>query len=167
MSHSTFNTTVTDTLNAPWKSPVRLLHWLTAISLAGAAFLTSHGDIGHTTLGWLALGALLIQQFGLSKTYASGPITLLITAGVVVLNLSGLLAPQDTLHLGATLVALVIAALYCATILFEALQCIAGHNYHQGIRIVYTTTPSHHCHDKESIAAARINRKVSAILPGA
>ena len=108
-----------------WKSPVRVLHWVIATSLAGATFLTSQGEIGHITLGWIALSGLSIQLFGLGNIYAPGLALWLVTAGVVALNMSGLLAAHSSFHLGATLVVLVITAFYCATVLFELLQRIA------------------------------------------
>jgi len=108
--------------NSLWTAPVRAFHWLAATSLAGAAILTSQGDVVHVTLGWIALGALLFQLIGLRKTSAPNPALYLVTVGVIILNLSGLLAPHGTTHTGATLVALVLAAFYCATVLFESLQ---------------------------------------------
>jgi|GEM_PF-3550679 len=126
MPQSTFNTSDPYTTNVLWKTPVRVLHWLAAASLAGAAFLTTQGDSGHAALGWIALGSLLIRLFGSGKAAASGPALWLVTAAVVVLDLSGLLAPHGTVHAGATLVALVLAALYCATVLFESVQRITA-----------------------------------------
>ena len=122
MPQSTFNSNETHTPDVLWKTPVRLLHWLTAASMAGAAILTSQGDIGHAALGWIALGALLIQLFGCRNDCTPSPTLWLVTADVVILDLSGLLAPQGTIHLGATLVVLVLAAFYCATVLFKSLQ---------------------------------------------
>jgi hypothetical protein len=49
-----------------------------------------------------------------------------VTPGAVALNLSGLFAAHSAFHLGATLIVLVIAALYCATILLESLQRITA-----------------------------------------
>jgi len=126
MPQSTFSTSDPYTTNALWKTPVRALHWLAAASLAGAAFLTSQGDSGHAALGWIALGALSIRLFGSGEARAHGPALWLVTAAVVVLDLSGLLAPHGTIHAGASLAALVLAALYCATVLFESVQCITA-----------------------------------------
>jgi hypothetical protein len=110
--------------DVPWNVPVRLLHWLTAGSLAGAVFLTSQGDFGHALLGWVALGVLLFRVTGFRKRFSPGPAIWIVTASVVVLVLSGQFAPLGTVHLGATLIALVLAAFYCATVLFESLQRI-------------------------------------------
>ena len=82
--------------------------------------------MGHTTLGWVALGGLLIQLFGLRQTNAPAFVLWLATVGVVALNMSGLLAAHGAFHLGATLVILVITALYCATVLFELLQRVSA-----------------------------------------
>jgi hypothetical protein len=90
--------------------------------MAGAAFLTAHGDSGHVALGWIALGALLIRLFRSSNANPPGPVLWLVAASVLGVNLSGVLAPNGVVHLGATLVTLVLAALYCATALFESMQ---------------------------------------------
>lgn len=124
MPQSTSNTYETYTPDPLWKAPVRVLHWLTATSMAGATFLTSQDEIQHTTLGWVALSGLLILLLGLSNAAASRLALWLVTAGVVALNVSGLLAADSTFHLGATLLVLVITAFYCATVLFELLQQI-------------------------------------------
>ena len=126
MPQSTLSTSDTCKAGQIWKPPVRLLHWLIATSMAGATFLTSQGDMGHTILGWVALGGLLIQLFGLRQTTAPAFVLWLATVGVVALNMSGLLAAHGAFHLGATLVILVIAALYCATVLFELLQRVSA-----------------------------------------
>jgi len=68
------------------------------------------------------MGGLLIQLLGQGNNPATCVVLWLVTAGVVVLNQSGLLAAQSTFHLGATLVVLAMAAFYCAAILFELLQ---------------------------------------------
>ncbi len=122
MSRSTFKSHEGYTPYSPWKAPVRVLHWLIAISLSGATYLTTQGEPGHATLGWIALGGLLILLLGSRNSYAPGHALWPVTAGVIALNLSGLLAAQSTFHLGATLVALAIAAFYFATVLFELLQ---------------------------------------------
>jgi len=126
MPQSTFSTSETYTANTFWKVPARVLHWLIAASMASAAFLTSQGDMGHATLGWVALGGLLIRLYVSIKVHTPGLMLWLVTAGVVTLNLSGLFAAQSVLHLGVTLVVMAIAALYCATILFESLQRITA-----------------------------------------
>jgi cytochrome b len=110
------------TQNALWKTPARVFHWLTAVSLLGATSLTSQGDIGHAALEFIALGALLIQLLGISKAHTPGHALWLVTTVVIVLDLSGWIAPYSTFHLGTTLAALVLASLYCATVLFESLQ---------------------------------------------
>jgi len=122
MSQSRFNTSATRMPHTPWNVPVRVWHWLIAASLAGAAFLTAPGDPGHATLGWLALGALLIRVPGSGTAAARTPVHWLVAVDVLVLDLSGCLAPHGSLHTGASLVTLVLAALYCATVLFESIQ---------------------------------------------
>jgi hypothetical protein len=126
MSESTNSISEAYTPSLLWKAPVRFLHWLVAISMAGATFLTAQGEMGHTMLGWVALSGLLIQLLGLRETYAPGLVLWLVTAGVIALNMSGLLAAQSIFHLGATLVMLVIAAFYCATVVFELLQRVGA-----------------------------------------
>lgn len=122
MTKSAFNSCGTRIPNPLWNAPARVLHWLVAISLSGATYLTAHGETGHAILGWIALGGLLMQLPGKGNNPATGVVLWLLTAGAVALNLSGLLAAQSTFHLGATLVVLVMAAFYCATVLFELLQ---------------------------------------------
>jgi hypothetical protein len=122
MQQSTYKPMVIHLSNTLWTAPVRAFHWLAATSLAGAAILTSQGDVGHVTLGWIALGALLIQLIGLRKASVPNPALYLVTTGVLILNVSGLLAPHGTTHTGATLASLALAAFYCATVLFEFLQ---------------------------------------------
>lgn len=126
MSKSTFITREGCTTSPLWKAPVRLLHWLIATTMAGATFLTSQGATGHTILGWVAVGGLLLQLLGLEKTHAPSLVLWLVTAGVIALNVSGLLAAHSTFHLGATLLMLVITAFYCATVLFELLQRVGA-----------------------------------------
>lgn len=126
MSQPAYTLNEIHTAKVLWQTPVRALHWLIAGSMAGAAILTSQGDIGHATFGWLALGAVLIWQLGLSRTYTPSPTLWLVTAVLVALNLSGWLAPHGNFHLGATLAALVLAALYLATVLFESLQQVVA-----------------------------------------
>jgi len=94
--------------------------------MAGATFLTSQVEIGHTTLGWIALCGLLIRLLGLRITYSPSLVLWLVTAGVVALNMSGLLAAHSAFHLGAALVVLAITAFYCATVLFELLQRVGA-----------------------------------------
>jgi cytochrome b len=113
------------TAYARWQAPARAFHWLIAGSMAGAAILTSHGEIGHTTFGWMALGAVLIWQLGL-RTNTPSPTLWLVTAVLVALNLSGVFAPHSNVHLGTTLAVLVLAALYLATVLFESVQRIVA-----------------------------------------
>lgn len=124
MSQPTFKAHEGYTPNSLWKAPVRVLHWLIAISLSGATFLTTQGEPGHATLGWIALGGLLILLLGSRNSYAPGHVLWLVTVGIVALNLSGLLAAHSTFHLGATLALLAITAFYCATVLFESVQRI-------------------------------------------
>jgi cytochrome b len=126
MPQSTCSTYEAHTPNSPWRAPVRVLHWLIATSMAGATFLTSQGEIGHTTLGWVALCGLLIQLLGSRSAYPPSLVLWLVTAGVVALNMSGLLAAPGAFHLGATLVVLVITAFYCATVVFELLQRVGA-----------------------------------------
>jgi len=155
MSQFTFSTRDTYTANGSWKTPARVLHWLIAASMGSAAFLTSHGDIGHATLGWVALGGLLIRRFVSSRAHAPSLMLWPVTAGVVVLNLSGFFAAYSTFHLGATLVVLVIAAFYCATILFESLQRITAHWFYPDFRDTSKqdgdTRGGGACRDEESV----------------
>ena len=122
MPQSRHSTLKTNSKNALWETQARVLHWLAAISLAGATALSTQSELGHTALGFVALGALLIQLIGTVKTRKSSPALWLVTAIVIILALSGWLAPNSTFHLGTTLAALVLASLYCATVLFESLQ---------------------------------------------
>jgi cytochrome b len=122
MSQYTFKSHEGYTPNSLWKAPVRVLHWLIAISLSGATYLTTQGEPGHATLGWIALGGLMILLLGSRNSYAPGHVLWPVTGGIVALNLSDLLAAQSTFHLGVTLVALAMAAFYFATVLFELLQ---------------------------------------------
>lgn len=124
MSPSTFKSHEGYTPNSLWTAPVRVLHWLIAISLSGATFLTTQGEPGHATVGWIALGGVLILLLGPRNSYTSGHVLWLVTLGIVALNLSDLLAAQSTFHLGATLAVLAITAFYCATVLFESVQRI-------------------------------------------
>ena len=126
MPQSTFSTSGAYAPSLLWKAPVRVLHWLIATSMAGATFLTSQGEMGHTILGWIALGGLLFQLLGLRKVDAPGLMLWLMTAGVIALNVGSLLAAHSAFHLGTTLVMLVIAAFYCATVLFELLQRVGA-----------------------------------------
>lgn len=122
--HTTAFTTPVPQNRSHWKAPVRMMHWGIATSLAGAAILTTQGDIGHATLGWLALGAVLAGQIILGRHTSTSPALWLVAAVLAVLNLSGSLAPYGSFHLGTTLAALVLAALYAATVLFEFMQCV-------------------------------------------
>lgn len=122
MAQPALDTAGTHTPDRFWKAPVRALYWLFAASLAGAAILTSQGDTGHAAWGWIALGALCVRMVSLRKDDASRPVLWLITGVVGVLNLSGWLAPSGVVHSGATLAALVIAALGFATVMVESLQ---------------------------------------------
>jgi hypothetical protein len=124
MTQHSLNNIEMHTRNIYWTAPVRLLHWLTAASMIGAASLTSQGEMWHASLGWIALVILLILQFVYSRPHTPNPALWLITAAVAVLNLSGWLMPYGTIHFAATLVGLVFAAFYCATVLFESLQII-------------------------------------------
>jgi len=122
MSQSSNRFHETYTPNSRWKAPARVLHWLIAISMSGATFLTSQGTPDHAMLGWVALGGLFIQLFVSGGVHASRLVPWLVITGVFALNLSDLLAAHSTFHLGATLVVLVFAAIYCATVMFELLQ---------------------------------------------
>jgi hypothetical protein len=127
MPQTRFSSINTTTQNALWKPSIRVWHWLTAASLVGATTLTSQGDIGHAAFGLIALGILLTQLIGISKASAHSPALWLVTAVTIVLDLSGWLAPYSTFHMGTTVAALVLASLYCATVLFESLQRITAH----------------------------------------
>jgi hypothetical protein len=118
-------------METTWNMPFRAVQWLTAASLAGAAFLIAPEHSGHVALGWSAMGMLLIQLSAAARTAIPAPALWLATAVVLGLNLSGLLAPEGAMHTGATLATLVIAALYCATVLFESLQRLTAHKTRQ------------------------------------
>jgi hypothetical protein len=122
MKQSRLDTVDTNTQNTLWKPSVRVWHWLTAACLIGATTLTSQSDLVHAALGLAALGALLIQLVSISKHHTPSPALWLVTAVVIVVDLSGWFAPYSSFHLGATLAAVVIASLYCTTVLFETLQ---------------------------------------------
>lgn len=104
-----------------WSTSARTLHWLVAASLAGAAVITDHGEMGHGALGWLALAALLAWQFR-QPSRRPHPTLPAITAMLFGLNMSGWLAPASSAHAGLTLAAMAVASLYCATVLFESLR---------------------------------------------
>ena len=121
--------TATETQGTPWTRPARIFHWISAATMAGATFLTADGDPGHAVLGWLALVALLGWHWGRRHTWRPSPTWWLLTVLLVAVNVSGWLAPDGTVHVGATLLALVVAALYGAAVLFEAchyLTALAG-----------------------------------------
>lgn len=124
MSQSTLTNTEAHPGSPLWNTPERSMHWLIAGSMAAAAILTSQGDLGHAAFGWTALGALIAGQFMLRNVYAYSPTLWLVTAVLTILNLSGWLAPSGNFHAGITLVALVVAAFYVATVIFESLQYI-------------------------------------------
>lgn len=126
MAQSVLDTPGAQAPNLFWNGSVRALYWLITASLAGAAVLTSQADTGHAAWGWIALGALCVRLVTLRRADASSPLLWLIAAMVGVLNLSGWLAPYGSLHTGATLVAVVIAALSCATVVFESLQRVTA-----------------------------------------
>ena len=128
MPQTRFSTINTSAQNALWKPSIRVWHWLTAASLIGATSLTSQGDSGHAAFGLIALGILLIRLIGISKANVHSPALWLVTAVTIVLDLSGWLAPYSTFHMGTTVAALVLASLYCATVLFESLQRITIHS---------------------------------------
>lgn len=123
MTQSAFEASDTHVSGQFWRAPVRALYWLLALSLASATILTTQGDLWHTAWGWVALGALGARLAWFRGDGASGPVMWLIAGMVAVMDLSGWLAPYGILHTGATLVALVVAALASATVIFESLQC--------------------------------------------
>ena len=86
--------------------------------MAGAVIFTAHGDMAHGTLGWIALGVLLTGR--LERRFS--PVQTLITATMVGLNLSGWMFPHSTVHAGLSLVVLILASFYLATVLFELLR---------------------------------------------
>lgn len=112
----------TSTTATPWSTPIRMLHWLTAASMAGATILTSQGDTGHTTLGYILLGTLLFQLIGLPRNRFPSPTLWLLVTLVITLDVSNWLAPFSALHWGVTLATLVPATIYCAVVLVESLQ---------------------------------------------
>ena len=108
-----------------WNAPARLVHWLTAGSLLGATMLTTHGDISHTAYGIIVLATLLMQFVGRRSADSPIPALWLITIVAIMLNLSGWFAPEGSFHMTSTLFAMVLAAFYSATVLFESMQHIA------------------------------------------
>jgi cytochrome b len=108
-----------------WNAPARLLHWLTAGSLLGATILTTHGDISHTAYGIIVLATLMMQFVGRRSAHTRNLALWLVTAAAIMLNLSGWLEPEGSFHMTSTLFAMVLAALYSATVLFESMQRIA------------------------------------------
>lgn len=126
MPQSHLKTNQTYTPKTSWAAPDRGLHWLAATSMIGAASLTSQGDTLHATFGWMTLGLLLFLQVRYSRLNTPNPVLWIVTAAIVVFNLSDWLAPDGTIHIVATLVGLVLAAFYCATVLFESLQRVTA-----------------------------------------
>lgn len=108
-----------------WNAPVRLVHGIAAGSLLGATILTSHGNSDHTVYGIIVLGAMLIQLVGVRHQYTPSPTLWLVTVVAVVLNLSGWIMPDGSFHLVSNLIAMLLAILYVATVLFESMQRIS------------------------------------------
>jgi hypothetical protein len=117
------NTTVT-TPSPFWRMSTRLMHWFTATSLAAATILTSQGDLGHEAFGFISLSALIILLAWSGKYHSPIHALWAMSAIVFALILGDWLAPDGSFHFGTTLMAAVLASLYCATVIFELLQRI-------------------------------------------
>jgi cytochrome b len=113
-------------INAPktplWSTAVRVLHWLTAISLLGAASYTEQNDSGHSELGWIALGLLLFLQVIYSYSGKTNWALWFVTTIVTAINMSGWLTPDHTSHILVTLSGVILAAFYIATVIFELIS---------------------------------------------
>ncbi len=123
-------------INAPktplWSSSVRVVHWLTAISLLGAASYTEQSDSGHSELGWIALGLLLILQVIYFYSGKTNWALWFVTALVSAINLSGWLTPDHTSHILVTLSGVMLAAFYIATVVFESISFLISRIDQQG-----------------------------------
>jgi cytochrome b len=132
MKHDYTNTLLHNPKNFFWSKAVRVLHWLTSISLVGASSYTKEGDSWHSELGWMSLALLII----LHSIYAySGKTNLalwVVTALVTATNLSGWLSPYHTSHIMLTLSGVMLAAFYFATVVFESLSLLISRILNQG-----------------------------------
>lgn len=109
-----------------WSTYHRLIHWLVALSLAGGASFTHHGDAGHAELGWLTLGLVIGAQLWLRQPVPSNPTLWFVALIVSIINLSGLIMPAHSFHLSVTLIGVVLSAFYIATVLFESLNYLSS-----------------------------------------
>lgn len=132
MKHAYANTIISNPENLFWSTPIRVLHWLTAISLVGAASYTEQGDTGHSELGWMALGLLLMLQIGYAYSGKTNWALWFITALVTAVNLSGWLTPEHTSHILVTLSGVMLAAFYFATVIFESISLLISRLFNQG-----------------------------------
>jgi cytochrome b len=107
-----------------WRTSVRVLHWLTAICLVGAASFTEQGDTGHAELGWIAMGLLLLLQIIYVRNGDTNWALWFVTALVTAVNLSGWLSPDHTAHISVTLSSVMLAAFYFATVVFESVSLL-------------------------------------------
>jgi cytochrome b len=124
MKHFYANTIHSQPETTPWRPSVRILHWLTAISLVGAASLTEQGDIGHSTLGWISMGLLLMLQIIYAFSGTTNWALWFVTASVTAVNISGWLTPDQTSHVLVSLTSVMLAAFYFATVAFESLSLL-------------------------------------------
>jgi|CEGF01.1.fsa_nt_gi cytochrome b len=109
-----------------WPSILRLIHWLIALSLLGGISMFDHGEYGHSELSWIALGLLFFTQISFSQTSLYSPVIWFVTAVLAAINLSGLIAPDDTIHISVTLIGVLIGAFYFATVVFESINWMSG-----------------------------------------
>lgn len=125
------NTLIHNPQNRLWSTPVRVLHWLTAICLVGAASYTDQGDILHSVLGWMALGMLLILHNVYAYSAKTNWALWFVTAVVTAMNLSGWLNPDHTVHVLVTFSGVMSAAFYFATVVFESLNLLITRIFNQ------------------------------------
>ena len=124
MKHAYENTIMSNSKNWDWSTLVRVLHWLTAITLIGAACYTEQSDTWHSELGWIALGLLLILQNIYTYSGKTNWALWCVTALVTAVNISGWLTPDHTSHILVTLSGVMLAAFYFATVVFESINLL-------------------------------------------
>ncbi|MCL1477189.1 hypothetical protein MIH18_10760 [Marinobacter sp. M3C] len=108
-----------------WPAKLRLTHWLIALSLLGGVSLTQHGEYGHSELGWMALGLLFATQLRSNQATLSSLALWFITAVLVAINLSGSIAPNQTMHISVTLIGVLLGAFYFATVVLETINWLS------------------------------------------
>jgi hypothetical protein len=115
-----------------WTPALRLLHWLTALTLVGAASFTEQGDAGHAELGWIAMGLLLMLQMIYSGRGKTNWALWFVTGFTTAVNVSGWLTPDHTSHFLVTFGSVTFAAFYCATVIFELLNLLLTRLFSNG-----------------------------------